>query len=112
MNANFHNSIRSFGLRATLAAVISCGIALTTTAMADERDGEPLRKVVSYAELNLNSEAGSRVLYGRLRMAATQVCAPFKGGTLKQIAQWRECVDKTIARAVRQSTSPCSRRIT
>ncbi len=78
MKAKFHSSTRSIGRHFALAA-IACGIALTTPAMADRSDGEALTKVVNYADLNLNGEAGARVLHGRLRMAAIQVCAPFSG---------------------------------
>jgi UrcA family protein len=107
MNANFDKPIRRAGLRAALsAAAISCGIALTSIAEADERSGEPLTKVVNYADLNVNAEPGARVLYGRLRMAATQVCAPFKGDTLRQIATWSECFDQAIARSVKQIDQP------
>ena len=106
MNVHLDALIRRVGVHAALAAAISCGIALTNTAMADERNGEALTKVVSYADLNVNSEPGARVLYGRLRMAATQVCAPFTGGTLRQIAQWRDCFDQAIARSVKEIDQP------
>jgi UrcA family protein len=105
MNAKFNSSIRSIGLHTALAA-ISCGVALTTTAMADQSDGEPLTKVVSYGELNLNSESGARTLYGRLQMAARQVCAPFDGGTIRQRTNWRECFDQAIARSVKEVDQP------
>ena len=105
MNANLYKSIRSFGLRAALATAISCGVAMTT-ATADQIDGEPLTKVVSYEDLNVNSEPGARVLYGRLRMAATQVCAPFKGDTLSHKTNWRECFDQAIARSVKEIDQP------
>jgi UrcA family protein len=105
MNAKFHNSIRSIGLHTALAAIL-CGVALTTPATADEIDGKALTKVVSYGELNLNSEQGARVLYGRLRMAATQVCAPFKGDTIRHKTNWRDCFDQAIARSVKTIDQP------
>jgi UrcA family protein len=105
MNANLYKSIRSFGLRAALATAISCGVAMTT-ATADQINGEPLTKVVNYEDLKVNSEPGARVLYGRLRMAATQVCAPFKGDTLRHKTNWRECFDQAIARSVKEIDQP------
>jgi UrcA family protein len=104
MNTFICRSIRCSGLRAALAAAICCGIALPAT--ADQRNGEPLTKVVSYADLNVSGEAGARVLYGRLRMAARQVCAPFEGRTLKQIAQWGGCFEQAIERAVKEIDQP------
>lgn len=88
-----------------LAAVV-CGVALTTPAMADQSDGEALTKVVSYADLNLNGEAGARVLHGRLRMAATQVCAPFRGTSLRERTTWRECFDPALAHSVAKVDEP------
>jgi UrcA family protein len=104
MNAKFHSSTRSISFRTALAA-IACGIALTTPAVADS-NGEPLTKIVSYAGLNLNGEPGARVLYGRLRMAAAQVCAPFKGDTLQEKTNWRECFDQALARSVAKVDEP------
>lgn len=105
MNVKFHSSTRSISFHTALAA-IACGIALTTPAAADQSDGEPLTKVVSYADLNLNGESGARVLYGRLRMAAIQVCAPFKGDSLREKTNWRECFDQAIARSVAKIDEP------
>jgi UrcA family protein len=105
MNASFYESLRSFGLRAALATAITCGVAMTT-ATADQIDGELRTKVVSFADLNVNSESGARTLYGRLRMAARQVCAPFEGDTLQRKGQWRECFDQAIARSVKQVDQP------
>ena len=96
MKARFHIAL----------AAIACGIAVTTAATADQRDGEPLTKVVSYADLNLNGQPGARTLYGRLRMAATQVCAPFRCDTLKDKARWRACFDPALARSVAEIDEP------
>jgi UrcA family protein len=87
-------------------AAIACGIALTTPATADQSDGESLTKVVSYSDLNLNGEAGARTLYGRLRTAATQVCAPFRGTTLREKTNWHECFDQAIARSIAEVDEP------
>jgi UrcA family protein len=105
MNAKFHSSTRSIGLHTALAA-IACGVALAVPAMADPIDGEPLTKVVSYADLNINSEAGARTLYGRLCIAATEVCAPLKGGSQREKATWRACVDQAIERSVGKIDKP------
>jgi hypothetical protein len=39
-------------------------------------------------------------------MAATQVCAPFRGDTLRQKTNWRECFDPALARAVAEIDAP------
>jgi UrcA family protein len=105
LKAKFHSSTRSTSLHLALAA-IACGIVLTTPATADHKDGEPLTKVVSYADLNLKSEPGARTLYGRLRMAAAQVCAPFRGASLRERTNWRECFNPALARSVAEVDAP------
>src|SRR5262245_64919802 len=87
-------------------ATIACGIVLTAPAMAEQRNGESLTKVVNYSDLNLNAAAGAQTLYGRLRMAATQVCAPFWGSTLTDKARWRECFEPALARSVAEVDAP------
>lgn len=105
MNAGFHSSTRSISFCAALAA-IACGIALTTPAKAEQSNGEPLTKVVSYADLNLNGEPAARVLYGRLRKASRQVCAPFRGDSLREKANWRDCFHQALARSVATIDEP------
>ena len=105
MKAKFHSSTRSIGRHLALAA-IACGVALSMPAMADQSDGEPLTKIVSYADLNLNSEPGARTLYGRLRTAASQVCSPLRGVSLRERTNWRECFDPALARSVAKVDEP------
>jgi UrcA family protein len=105
LKAKFHSSTRSLSLHIALAA-IACGIGLTKPATADQSAGEPLTKLVSYADLNLNAAPGARTLYGRLRMAATQVCAPFRGNSLRERTNWRECFNPALERAVAEIDEP------
>lgn len=102
MKAKFHSSIR---LHIALAA-IACGIVLTTPATAGQSDGERLTRVVSYADLNLNSEPGARTLYGRLRTAASQVCSPLRGASLRERTNWSECFTSALARSVADVDQP------
>jgi UrcA family protein len=106
LKAKFHSSNRSISLQIALGA-IACGITfMTTPASADQGDGEPLTKVVSFADLNLNGAPGVQTLYGRLRMAATQVCAPFRGHSLRETTHWRECFNPALARSVAEIDEP------
>jgi UrcA family protein len=106
LKAKFHSSIHSISLQIALGAV-ACGITLMTTpAAAEQGAGEPLTKVVSFADLNLNGAAGVQTLYGRLRMAATQVCAPFRGSSLQEKTKWHECFDPALARSVAKIDEP------
>jgi UrcA family protein len=68
--------------------------------------GEFLQKRVSYAGLDLNTDAGARVLFRRLKSASEQVCEPLEGQRLDQHQLWRKCVDRALADAVRQVNRP------
>lgn len=106
MKAKFHCSTRSIGLQIALGA-IACGITfMTTPAAAHQGDGEPRTKVVSFADLNLNGEPGVQTLYGRLRLAAAEVCAPFRGNSLREKTKWHECFDPALARSVAKVDEP------
>lgn len=105
VNTRLHSLTRSISFNAALAA-IACGIAFSMPARADYTNGEPLTKVVSYADLNMKGEAAAPTLYGRLRLAATQVCAPFSGTTLAAKAKWHECFDQALARSVADVNEP------
>jgi UrcA family protein len=105
MKPKFHSSTRSISLHIALAA-IACGVAVTMPATAGQSDGAPMTKVVSYADLNLNSEPGARTLHGRLRMAARQVCAPSWGNSLRERTNWRECFDSALERSVAEVDEP------
>ena len=68
--------------------------------------GEP-QLVVGYSDLDLSSQAGARVLIGRIGMAASQVC----GGVpdirdLGRLALYRSCRQKAMADAVARVGSP------
>jgi UrcA family protein len=105
MKPKFHRSTRPIKLHIALAA-IACGVALTTPATADQSNGAPLTKVVSYADLNVNGEAGARTLHGRLRMAAAQVCAPLRGNSLRERTNYQECFTPALARSVAKVDEP------
>jgi UrcA family protein len=58
---------------------------------------------VSYADLNIDNEAGAKVLYWRLQSAAEQVCesgSHLKLGSLAASARAKECYLETLDKAV------------
>jgi UrcA family protein len=58
--------------------------------------------IVSYGDLNLDSERGAKVLYARIRSAAGNVCSLLEGRTLTEKKFWQGCFDKAVASAVGQ----------
>ena len=63
-------------------------------------------KKVSYGDLNLDTEAGARVLYRRLRGAAGEVCTPLESVDTVLKAGWRACMDKAMNSAVASVNKP------
>ena len=62
---------------------------------------------VSYAELNLNSNAGAEKLYHRIVGAAERVCGPPVDNTnMFGVFSRRRCVSEAIARAVAEVDAP------
>jgi UrcA family protein len=61
---------------------------------------------VSYADLNLNTEAGAEALYRRLRRAADQVCMSSGSLDAGMKAAWRACYDKAMNSAVASVNKP------
>ena len=100
MNTN-RNTTRMLATLIALAATAG----LATSAQADDA----LRYddvVVSYSDLNLDSVAGNQKLYARLENAAERACgnAP-ETRDIARRAQYRECVEQTLNRAVDKVSS-------
>jgi UrcA family protein len=55
---------------------------------------------VKYADLDLSSPAGAKVLYQRIRVAASLVCGTADQRDLARFEQAKTCADKAIAGAV------------
>jgi UrcA family protein len=56
---------------------------------------------VRYSDLNLNSAAGAKVLYQRIRTAAKQLCGDVDDRQLGRAAVAKACLDQTIENSVR-----------
>jgi UrcA family protein len=62
---------------------------------------DPLTTVVAYEDLNVDTTAGAKALYSRLRAAAKEVCAPLEGRHLRR-SLWQGCFDNAVTAAVVQ----------
>ena len=72
-----------------------------TSPQAQAADQRPLSKIVSYGDLNIDSEQGAKVLYARLRSAARDVCFPLESRDLIR-SRWQRCFDDALGSAVGQ----------
>jgi UrcA family protein len=92
------NSCKS--ITAALAAVL--GLLGSAQVLADE----PAKSIkVSYADLDLSTQAGATTLYTRIRGAARQVCGD-EGSTYTDHAIWRGCFKRAVGDAVTKVNSP------
>lgn len=65
------------------------------------------QQTLSYSHLDLNSTAGVRNLYGRIRKAAEAVCGPRQAtGSRVTLQQWRDCRDRAVSEAVARLDKP------
>jgi UrcA family protein len=96
--------------RAVAAALVAIavigGIPMSHAAeVADSSDVPAIS--VKYSDLNLATEAGSRVLYRRLETAARHVCPQIGYVTeLRQNREARQCITAAVERAAKQIQSP------
>ena len=89
----------AFTVLATCTAIGAIGSARADTA-------EPRALKVGYSDLNLSTEQGSLVLYGRIVAAAHQVCAVDDIRDLRGMRAEKLCTEQAIAQAVRDVNSP------
>jgi UrcA family protein len=94
--------------RAVTAAFVASTVGAASSAQVPTNDGGMRSVTVKYEDLNLATEEGSRALYGRLTVAASEVC-PEVGDTLLALRQNRDaqrCVTETVQRAVKEIKNP------
>jgi UrcA family protein len=73
---------------------------------ANAETSQPVTKRVAYGDLNLDSQAGAKVFYARIRSAAESVCSPLEGRELALQRIWHACIDDALATAVAQVDKP------
>ena len=92
---------------AAVFALMLVGFWQTAVAAAPSQF-ESDRIAVSYADLNIHSEAGARALYRRLQNASESVCqvdSYRELGSLSRVAEAESCYAETLEEAVTQIDS-------
>jgi UrcA family protein len=88
---------------------IFCSLALSCGAasIAADNAGVP-HAIVKFGELDLSNPQGAAVLYGRIVVAANEVCKSFDIDNRGLTDRWRqyECIQKAIAHAVTKMGRP------
>ena len=98
-----------------IAALVLCGLAAPEAAGAAAPSQFEIAKIsVSYADLNIQNDAGARVLYARLQKASEKVCSvePYRElGSLSRVAQAEQCYHDTLDEAVSRIDSDALKKI-
>ena len=66
----------------------------------------PAKQLVTYQDLNLNSDAGTQALYRRIQRAANKVCGEVDVRELAGMRVKQACVESAISQAVAAVNSP------
>jgi len=102
-------TLRPRSLRPACLALISAGMAVLSFAGSAHLAwaADPMQVSVSYADLNMESAACLRSLYGRLQSAARRVCAPLDDGRQSsRNLPFVRCYDSALSSAVAQINKP------
>jgi len=95
------NTLKLLPFRA-FAVVAALGFLGSAQVLADE----PARSIkVSYADLDLSTQAGATTLYNRIRGAARTVCG-YEGPGFTDKAIWRSCFKDAVGNAVAKVNNP------
>jgi UrcA family protein len=93
-----NTSTTSTGLRGLIATAIFGALAASfSTVAAADASSKPIGVTVKFADLNISSQAGARVLYDRIQAAAIGACSYY---WFKTDADEARCVHEAIANSV------------
>jgi UrcA family protein len=95
------------GLITTVALFAISAPAIASTGTDNELKGRAVK--VSYADLNLQKEAGVKVLYRRLQQASKKACGveTFRNaGSLSEAAEMQRCYQNSLTSSVAKVNSP------
>ncbi len=97
-------TIGSKTLRVALLGAVSAAFSVSVLAQAVVADAAP-QVHVSYADLNVSTAAGAKVLYSRISSAASNVC-PADAKELRSHQAHAACMEQVIGGAVRDANLP------
>ena len=95
------SNLRKVYIAASFALVFAAPLVSNAANNSYDADSGALR--VSYSDLNLNSDEGISVLYGRLQNASRQACdtgSYIEKGSLSAVAASKACYDDLLSKLV------------
>ena len=95
-------------IRTKSHAAVYCALAMAALGGTSARavDENPPSKTVKFADLNIDTQEGAKVLYHRIRVAAARVCEVSVGSDPILHDGMRKCVDTAIDNAVKKVNAP------
>jgi UrcA family protein len=108
MSTQMTSATRNLGGLRTAVTFTVLGIctAIGAIGSAHGASADASALTIRYSDLNLSTQQGARVLYGRIVAAANRVCAGGNMLDLDAMATARVCREEAIAKAVRDVNSP------
>jgi len=85
----------------TVVTVLAIPAIASATPHFNDRERGAVK--VSYADLDLSSNAGLQILYSRLKTASQSVCGThslIEAGSLEQVIENKRCYSKALSKAV------------
>jgi UrcA family protein len=98
------NTIRT-KLYAAICVLFGSAAVGTPWTSAQASEPNPPTKTVKFADLDIQTVEGAKILYHRIRVAARQVCEPIDHDPALR-ASTAPCVDTAIDNAVRKVNAP------
>lgn len=101
--------MRRITIRNVLTSTVAMGLLGLAAQGGAASDREAKQQVVTFADINMSSEAGAITLYKRLGTAARYVCANLRGSLIENLVfrnPYRICVAEAIANAVTSVNQP------
>ena len=95
--------------RLAVAALLALALGTPAAAIASPGSDKGADRIrVSYADLNIHSKAGAKVLYARLQKASEDACSVdtyIRLGSLERLVKTKACYKKTLDEFVAQIDS-------
>jgi UrcA family protein len=93
-------------MKSAIHVVILAACLGSLSTIAAAANDEAPQRIVRFGDLDLANAEGAGALYGRIKDAAKEVCAPENASNLQQRAFAYRCTEKAIARAVEEVNVP------
>lgn len=100
-----NTTIRTKAYTAIYCALGLAALCTLSTSVEAAEEGVP-SKTVRFNDLNISNPAGAKVLYGRIRVAARDVCGLSAGSDPIQRLAVHACIEEAIDNAVKKVDAP------